>query len=115
MPTQATASNLLFYDIFAPTKNSSFEVSDEVITCGLGPTPHQKLWLRLCIELIFFLIPTALSINKFISFDKDNTVFHFSAIEDINLTLIIDAYSSNQLPCIIEISLYHIRSSCFHF
>ena len=41
------ASDLPFYDIFAPTKNSSFEVSDDVIACDLGP-PNQKSWLRLC-------------------------------------------------------------------
>ena len=47
---QATASDLPFYDIFAPTKNSSFEVSDDVNACDLGP-PSQKSWLRLCANL----------------------------------------------------------------
>ena len=32
---QATASDLSFYNTFAPTKNSSFEVSDDVIACDL--------------------------------------------------------------------------------
>ena len=32
---QAKASDLPFYDIFAPTKNSSFEVSADVIACDL--------------------------------------------------------------------------------
>ena len=34
---QATAYDLPFYNIFALTKNSSFEVSDDVIACDLGP------------------------------------------------------------------------------
>ena len=32
---QATVSDILFYDIFAPTKISSFEVSGDVIVCDL--------------------------------------------------------------------------------
>ena len=36
---QATAFDLPFYDIFAPTKNSSFEVSDVVIACDLWLAP----------------------------------------------------------------------------
>ena len=43
--------------------------------------------------VLLFLIPPALSINKFISLTKDNTAFHLSAIGAINLTLIIDAYT----------------------
>ena len=34
---QATASDLTFSDIFALTKNSSFEVFDDVIVCDLPP------------------------------------------------------------------------------
>ena len=55
---QAAASDLRFYDIFAPTKNSSFEVSDDVIASDLwfGPPPiknsgyayDRKEWKRLC-------------------------------------------------------------------
>ena len=43
-PHQATASNLSFYDNFASTKNSSFEVSDDVTACDLrfGPIPQSK-------------------------------------------------------------------------
>ena len=35
---------MLFYDIFAHTKNSSFEVSDDVIACDLwfGPLPIKN-------------------------------------------------------------------------
>ena len=42
---QDMASNLPFYDIFAPTKNSSFEYSDDVIACdlGFGPPPIKNL------------------------------------------------------------------------
>ena len=41
----STASDLPFYDILAPTKNSSFEVSDESlhVICGLGPPPQSKI------------------------------------------------------------------------
>ena len=41
---QATAFDLPFYDIFAPTKNSSFELSDYVIACDLwfGPPPIKN-------------------------------------------------------------------------
>ena len=39
---QAMASDLPFYDMFAPTKNFSFEVSDDVIACDLG-TPQPKI------------------------------------------------------------------------
>ena len=39
---RATASDLPLYDIFAPTKNSSFEVSDDVIACDLAP-PQSKI------------------------------------------------------------------------
>ena len=39
---QAMASDLPFYDIFAPTKNFSFKVSDDVIACDLG-TPQPKI------------------------------------------------------------------------
>ena len=39
---QATTSDLLFYDIFAPPKNSSFEVSDDDIACDLWFTPPIK-------------------------------------------------------------------------
>ena len=48
----ATASDLTFFDFFAPTKNSFFEVSDDVIACNLwfGPSLNQKSWLRLCIK-----------------------------------------------------------------
>ena len=35
-------------NIFAPTKNSSFEVFDDVISCDLGSL-NQKSWLRLCL------------------------------------------------------------------
>ena len=47
---QVKASDLPHYDIFAPTKNSSFEVSDDVIACDLwfGSPPNQKSWLCLC-------------------------------------------------------------------
>ena len=61
MPThQATAFDLPFYDIFAPTKNSCFEVSDDVIACGLrfGPPLNQKFWLRLCYIALFLSIST---------------------------------------------------------
>ena len=51
---RATASDLPFYDIFAPSKNSSFEVSDDVIACDLGP-PNQKSWLRLWPSVIEFM------------------------------------------------------------
>ena len=44
---QATASDLPFYDIFAPHKNPSPKVSDDVIACDLGAT-NQNSWLRLC-------------------------------------------------------------------
>ena len=40
-------SDISFYDIFDPTKNSSFEVFDDVIAYDLGP-PNQKSLLRLC-------------------------------------------------------------------
>ena len=41
---QATAFDLPFYDVFAPTKNSCFEVSDDVIACDLrfGPPPIKN-------------------------------------------------------------------------
>ena len=39
---QATAFDLPFYDIFAPTKNSCFEVSDDVIACDLRFGPPQS-------------------------------------------------------------------------
>ena len=41
---QATASDLRSYDTFAPTKNSSFEVSDDVIARDLwfAPPPPIK-------------------------------------------------------------------------
>ena len=41
---QATAFDVPFYDIFAPTKNSCFEVSDDVIACDLrfGPPPIKN-------------------------------------------------------------------------
>ena len=39
MCPQATTSDLPFYDIFAPPKNSSFEVSDDVIACDLWFAP----------------------------------------------------------------------------
>ena len=41
---QATTSDLPFYDIFTPHKNSSFEVSDDAIACDLwfGPLPPIK-------------------------------------------------------------------------
>ena len=48
---QATASDFPFHDIFAPTKNSSFKVSDDVIACDLwftSPPTNQKSRLRLC-------------------------------------------------------------------
>ena len=49
---QVKASDLSHYDIFAPTKNSSFEVSDDVIACdlwfGSPPPSNQKSWLCLC-------------------------------------------------------------------
>ena len=43
---QAKACDLKYHDIFDPTKNSSFEVSDDVIACDLCP-PNQNSWLRL--------------------------------------------------------------------
>ena len=54
---QAMTSNLLFYDIFAPTKNSSFEVTDDVIACDLwfGP-PNQKSWLHLLVSLVIVTV-----------------------------------------------------------
>ena len=39
---QATAFDLPFQDIFAPTKNSSFELSDDVIARDLG-SPQSKI------------------------------------------------------------------------
>ena len=47
---QTTAFDLPFYDISAPTKNSFFEVFDDVIVCDLwfGAPPNQKSRLRLC-------------------------------------------------------------------
>ena len=41
---QVTASDLPVYDIFAPQKNSSFELSDDVIVCDLwfGPSPIKN-------------------------------------------------------------------------
>ena len=39
---QATASDFPFRDIFAPTKNFSLEVSDDVITCDLWFEPPQS-------------------------------------------------------------------------
>ena len=48
---KATASDLPFYDIFAPTKISSFEVSDDVIACDLwfGPPLQSKILATLTI------------------------------------------------------------------
>ena len=45
---QATASDLPFNDIFAPTKNSSFEIYDDVIARDLwfGPPPQPKILAR---------------------------------------------------------------------
>ena len=45
---QATASDLRFYDIFAPQKIllSKFLMTSLHVICGLGP-PKQKFWLRL--------------------------------------------------------------------
>ena len=43
---QATTSDLPFCDISAPPKNSSFEVSDDVVACDLWfapPTPKSKI------------------------------------------------------------------------
>ena len=42
---QTTAFDLPFYDIFTPTKNSSFEVSDDVIASNLwfAPPPIKNL------------------------------------------------------------------------
>ena len=42
---QATASDLPFHNIFAPTNNFSFEVSGDVIPCDLwfGPLPQSKI------------------------------------------------------------------------
>ena len=46
---QATASDLPFYDIFAPQKVSLLKIPDEVIACDLWfAPPNQKSWLRLC-------------------------------------------------------------------
>ena len=39
---QATDSGLLFFDNFAPTKNSFFEVSDNLIACDLWFEPPQS-------------------------------------------------------------------------
>ena len=50
---QATASDLPFYDIFAPQKITFSKISDDVIACDLWfgpPPPNQKSWLRLCPE-----------------------------------------------------------------
>ena len=46
---QATASDLPFYDIFAPQKITFSKISDDVIGCDLwfGSPPNQKSWLRL--------------------------------------------------------------------
>ena len=42
---QATASDPPFNDMFALTKNSSLEVSNDVIACDLwfGPHPQSKI------------------------------------------------------------------------
>ena len=52
---QATASDLPFYDIFAPQKVTFSKISDNVIECDLwfGPHPNQKSWLRLWLILFF--------------------------------------------------------------
>ena len=42
---QTTASDLSFYDIFAPTKNFFFKISDDVIACDLwfaAPPPSKN-------------------------------------------------------------------------
>ena len=42
---QATASDFPFHDIFAPTKNFSFEVFDDVNKCDLWFAPPPKKML----------------------------------------------------------------------
>ena len=49
MPNQATASDLPFYDIFAPQKIPLLKIFDDVIKCDLWlAPPNQKSWIRLC-------------------------------------------------------------------
>ena len=51
---QATASDLPFYDIFAPTKNSCFEVSDDVIACDLWfGFPQSKILATPMVVIVF--------------------------------------------------------------
>ena len=55
--TQAMASDLSFYDIFAPQKVpilKIFIVSLHMI-CGFGPLSNEKFWLRLCFTMSHIL------------------------------------------------------------
>ena len=54
---QTTASDLAFYDIFAPQKVTFLKISDDVIACDLwfGLPPNQKSWLRLCQQTYYKL------------------------------------------------------------
>ena len=59
------ASELPFYDIFAPTKNSSFPVFDDVIACDLWfGSPQSKILATPMITKLVFQNKTAKNLQK---------------------------------------------------
>ena len=65
---QATTSDLPFYDIFAPAKNSSFKVSDDVIARGLWFAPPQsKILATPMTQVVVFPLLSATGSNRFLT------------------------------------------------
>ena len=50
MPSQTTASDFPFYDIFVPQKVPLSKIPDDVIACDLVSPPIKKSWIHLCAE-----------------------------------------------------------------
>ena len=72
---QAMASDLSLFDIFAPTKNSYFEVSDDVITCDLWFGPPQSKILAMPMNSITKIIfPSYLLSGSIYQFNFQRTI-----------------------------------------
>ena len=102
---QATASDLSFYDIFAPTKNSSFEVSDDVIACDLwfAPPPIKNPGYAYVPPLTTACAPTPFRFteNTFLEHIVEKGIVMFKQNSRFEVLSILCKIAGKQLPYII--------------
>ena len=72
---QATASDLPFYDIFAPQKVSFLKISDDVIVCDLWFAPPQSKILATSMTRV------GLNLNPLTNYSIDEFEFSFSKVK----------------------------------